>query len=59
MRASRFFHLVLAALARHKATAVEFVKESRLQVAGERDERVGILQRWTDAVQLLASIPFL
>lgn len=46
---------VLAALARHKAPAVGFVNESRLQVQGERDERVAILRRWAEAGMILGN----
>jgi peptidoglycan/xylan/chitin deacetylase (PgdA/CDA1 family) len=46
---------ILAALARHKAPAVGFVNESRLQVAGERDERVAVLQRWVEAGMVLGN----
>lgn len=46
---------ILGALARHKATAVGFVNESRLQVAGERDERVELLRRWIDAGMALGN----
>ncbi|MEA2559990.1 MAG: hypothetical protein QOH06_1494 [Acidobacteriota bacterium] len=49
---------VLAALARHKAPAVGFVNESRLQVPGERDERVAILQRWVEAGMVLGNHTF-
>lgn len=33
----------------HHAPAIGFVNEKRLQVAGERDARAGLLQHWIDA----------
>src|SRR5437660_9361949 len=38
-----------AVLKAHHAPAIGFVNEKRLQVAGERDARAALLQRWIDA----------
>jgi peptidoglycan-N-acetylglucosamine deacetylase len=46
---------ILGALARHKAPAVGFVNESRLQVTGERDARVAVLQWWAEAGMVLGN----
>jgi peptidoglycan/xylan/chitin deacetylase (PgdA/CDA1 family) len=40
---------VLHALAKHKAPAIGFVIEAKLQVSGERDARAGLLEEWIDA----------
>lgn len=40
---------ILAALRRHRAPAVGFVNEAKLHVAGEVDERIGLLRMWLDA----------
>lgn len=54
----RINEAILAALARHRAPAVGFVNESRLQVAGERDARVAVLQRWVEAGLVLGNHTF-
>jgi peptidoglycan/xylan/chitin deacetylase (PgdA/CDA1 family) len=36
-------------LARRKVPAIGFVNEGKLQVTGERDARIAVLQRWLDA----------
>jgi peptidoglycan/xylan/chitin deacetylase (PgdA/CDA1 family) len=40
---------MLKALRSHRVPAIGFVNESRVHVAGERDERTAILQMWLDA----------
>ena len=40
---------ILAILKAHHAPAIGFVNEKRLHVAGERDARAALLQRWIDA----------
>jgi peptidoglycan/xylan/chitin deacetylase (PgdA/CDA1 family) len=40
---------VLAALRRHRVTAVGFVNESKLEPAGERAARLALLRSWLDA----------
>jgi peptidoglycan/xylan/chitin deacetylase (PgdA/CDA1 family) len=40
---------VLAALGRHRVSAVGFVNESRLEPAAERPARLGLLRAWLDA----------
>lgn len=40
---------VLAALKRHRVTAVGFVNESKLEPAGERAARLALLRSWLDA----------
>lgn len=56
--ARRVTEAILGALVRHKATAVGFVNEIRLQVPGERDARVELLQRWVDAGMVLGNHTF-
>jgi len=56
--ARRITEAILAALAWHKASAVGFVNESRLQVAGERDARVALLKQWADAGMILGNHTF-
>jgi peptidoglycan/xylan/chitin deacetylase (PgdA/CDA1 family) len=56
--ARRATEAILGALARHKAPAIGFVNEARLQVAGERDARVELLKRWADAGMLLGNHTF-
>jgi peptidoglycan/xylan/chitin deacetylase (PgdA/CDA1 family) len=46
---------VLAALGAARAPAIGFVNESGLQVPGERDPRVAILQAWLDAGMTLGN----
>jgi peptidoglycan/xylan/chitin deacetylase (PgdA/CDA1 family) len=49
---------LLAALARHRAPAIGFVIESQLQVSGERDARVALLERWIAAGLTLGNHTF-
>jgi peptidoglycan/xylan/chitin deacetylase (PgdA/CDA1 family) len=49
---------ILYALREHKAPATGFVNERQLQVAGERDARVGLLQQWLDAGMTLGNHTF-
>jgi peptidoglycan/xylan/chitin deacetylase (PgdA/CDA1 family) len=49
---------ILGALTRHKAPAVGFVNEVRLQVPGERDARAALLKRWVDAGMVLGNHTF-
>ena len=44
----RYNHAIPAVLKAHHAPAIGFVNEQKLQVAGERDARVALLQRWID-----------
>lgn len=46
---------ILEALAAYKVLAVGFVNEARLQVPGERDRRVALLERWIAAGHLLGN----
>lgn len=45
----RYNKAIPAILKAHHARAIGFVNEKRLHVAGERDARVALLQRWIDA----------
>jgi len=45
----RYNEAIPAVLKAHHAPAIGFVNEKRLQVAGERDARAALLQRWIDA----------
>jgi peptidoglycan/xylan/chitin deacetylase (PgdA/CDA1 family) len=45
----RYNEAIPAILKAHHAPAIGFVNEKRLQVAGERDGRAALLQRWIDA----------
>ena len=45
----RYNETILAILKAHHAPAIGFVNEKKLQVPGERDARVALLQRWIDA----------
>lgn len=56
--ARRATEAILGALVRHKAPAVGFVNEVRLQVPGERDARVELLKRWVDAGMVLGNHTF-
>lgn len=40
---------ILHVLAKHKVPAIGFVIEAKLQVSGERDARVALLEKWIDA----------
>jgi peptidoglycan/xylan/chitin deacetylase (PgdA/CDA1 family) len=56
--ARRATEAILGALTRHKAPAVGFVNEVRLQVPGERDARVELLKRWVNAGMVLGNHTF-
>ena len=45
----RYNEAIPAILKAHHAPAIGFVNEKRLHVAGERDRRVALLERWIDA----------
>lgn len=45
----RYNEAIPAILRAHHAPAIGFVNEKRLHVAGERDARAALLQRWIDA----------
>ena len=45
----RYNETIPAILKAHHAPAIGFVNEKRLHVAGERDARTALLQRWIDA----------
>src|ERR1051325_766376 len=45
----RYNEAIPAILKAHQAPAIGFVNEKRLQVAGERDARAALLQRWIDS----------
>ena len=45
----RYNEAIPAILQAHHAPAIGFVNEKRLHVAGERDARAALLQRWIDA----------
>lgn len=49
---------ILEALARYRAPAAAFVNESKLQVRGERDARVALLEQWLDAGHVLGNHTF-
>jgi peptidoglycan-N-acetylglucosamine deacetylase len=46
---------LLRVLAGRKVPAIGFVNEGKLQVPGERDARVAVLERWLDAGQALGN----
>lgn len=46
---------LLRVLERHNAPAIGFVNEWQLQVGGERDARVALLQQWVDAGMTLGN----
>ncbi|HKW31793.1 MAG TPA: polysaccharide deacetylase family protein [Candidatus Acidoferrum sp.] len=46
---ARYNEAIPAILKAHHAPAIGFVNEKKLNVAGERDARVALLQRWIDA----------
>lgn len=46
---AKYNEAIPAILKAHHAPAIGFVNEKRLHVAGERDPRVALLQRWIDA----------
>ena len=45
----RYNEAIPAILRAHHAPAIGFVNEKKLNVAGERDQRAALLQRWIDA----------
>ena len=45
----RYNEAIPAILKAHHAPAIGFVNEKKLHVAGERDARAALLQRWIDA----------
>src|SRR5207248_9796407 len=45
----RYNEAIPAILKAHRAPATGFVNEKKLHVAGERDARVALLQKWIDA----------
>jgi peptidoglycan/xylan/chitin deacetylase (PgdA/CDA1 family) len=46
---------MLGALQAHRAPAIGFVNEGKLQATGERDARVALLQQWLDAGMTLGN----
>jgi peptidoglycan/xylan/chitin deacetylase (PgdA/CDA1 family) len=53
--AERVTNEIIHALRVHNAPAVAFVNEAKLQVPGELDARVALLQRWADAGVVLGN----
>lgn len=53
--AQRVTGALLAVLAEHKAPAAGFVNEDKVQIAGEVDERIALLDRWLDAGAILGN----
>ncbi|MGH9940706.1 MAG: polysaccharide deacetylase family protein [Blastocatellia bacterium] len=53
--AQRTTKRMLGALQAHRAPAIGFVNEGKLQAAGERDARVALLQQWLDAGMALGN----
>jgi peptidoglycan/xylan/chitin deacetylase (PgdA/CDA1 family) len=49
---------ILRVLRAHRVPVVGFVNEGQLQVAGEVDERIALLQQWVDAGMILANHTF-
>jgi len=49
---------LLRVLAERKVPAIGFVNEGKLQVTGERDARIAVLQQWLDAGQALGNHTF-
>jgi peptidoglycan/xylan/chitin deacetylase (PgdA/CDA1 family) len=49
---------LVGTLARRKVPAIGFVNEGKLQVTGERDARIAVLQRWLDAGLTLGNHTF-
>ncbi len=49
---------MLGALQAHRAPAIGFVNEGKLQAPGERDARVALLQQWLDAGMTLGNHTF-
>src|SRR6185295_18435540 len=44
---------ILRVLQKHRVPAVAFVNEGKLQVAGQVDARIALLQQWVDAGMIL------
>src|SRR2546423_1294859 len=57
-RARRATKEILRVLKAHGVPAVAFVNEGQLQVAGEEDERIALLQQWVDAGMILGNHTF-
>ncbi len=55
VNAQRTTKLMLGVLQAHRAPAIGFVNEGKLQAAGERDARVALLQQWLDAGMTLGN----
>src|SRR4051794_32354699 len=46
---------ILRTLQKHSVPVVAFVNEGKLQVAGEVDSRIALLQQWVDAGMILGN----
>jgi peptidoglycan/xylan/chitin deacetylase (PgdA/CDA1 family) len=55
VNAQRTTARMLGALQAHRAPAIGFVNEGKLQAPGERDARVALLQQWLDAGMTLGN----
>lgn len=55
VNAQRTTRQMLGALQSHRAPAIGFVNEGKLQATGERDARVALLQQWLDAGMTLGN----
>lgn len=53
--AQRVTEALLCALREHRAPAAGFVNENKLQIPGEMDERIALLERWLDAGAILGN----
>lgn len=53
--AQRITKVILQALQKHRVQAVGFVNEDKLQVKGEVDARIALLQQWVDAGMILGN----
>ncbi len=58
VNAQRTTTRMLGALQSHRAPAIGFVNEGKLQANGERDARVALLQQWLDAGMTLGNHTF-
>src|SRR5688572_9900397 len=56
--AQRATKQILRALQKHRAPVVAFVNEGPLQVTGQVDERIALLQQWVDAGMILGNHTF-
>src|SRR5687767_2837824 len=56
--AQRATRQILRALQTHRVPVVAFVNEGPLQVTGEVDERIALLQQWVDAGMILGNHTF-